>query len=114
MNTYELWTHDDCPDGINIPEDMRVRWVYDDEIYQTRGSYAYDAEEETKAAEENEIYMLDRGEWVVLGYIVEKLMCDKCKTYEQTDSLWGIVIEPITERMVEFFLYNYPGSLQGA
>jgi hypothetical protein len=87
--------------------------VYD-ETYETRGSYAYDTEEETRAAEENEISKLESGKWVVLGVMVyeKKPHCDTCQcqtdkwTYQETDSLWGIVIENSQKAIEEFVKVN--------
>ena len=76
----------------NMSKNVRCRWVYDAE-YQTRGSYGYDTEEETREAEEQELAALERGELVTLGCIVEK-RCDKCGEWKDDDSLWGIVIQP--------------------
>lgn len=71
--------------------DVRCRWVHD-EMHETRGSYAYDTDAETRAAEDEEIANLASGEWVVLGCIVEK-RCPTCDTWSETDSLWGIVVK---------------------
>lgn len=73
----------------NKTENCRVRWVYDED-YQTRGSFAYDTEEETRAAEEREIALLESGEAVALGAMVEE-RCPHCDAWSVTDSLWGIV-----------------------
>ena len=70
---------------------VRCRWVYD-ESYETRGSYGLDTEAETREAEDSELAKLESGEWVALGCIVEKVA--SCGEYHETDSLWGIVINP--------------------
>lgn len=92
------------------------RLVYD-EGYQTRGSYAYDTEEETKAAEDEEIAKLYSGEWVVLGCIVTAPCCgveqvggvqhcEACTGTVEVDSLWGIVIENDTAKVEQFCKEN--------
>lgn len=86
------------------------RFVYD-EVYETVGSYAYDTEEETKAAEDEEIRNLKSGKWVVLGCIVtepcqSKEHCAGCSKMVETGSLWGIVVEssqPIEQIVKEHF-----------
>ena len=78
---------------------VRCRWVYD-ETHETRGSYGYSTEEETRAAEDEELAKLASGEWVVLGCIIEKKMA--CGEYHEADSLWGIVIEPDDAKLDEF------------
>lgn len=74
----------------------RYRVVYDED-HQTRGSYAYDTEEETRAAEDEEIANLESGRWVVVGCIVsqphEQKCTVHCPAWEETDSLWGIVVK---------------------
>lgn len=74
-----------------INDNERIRVVYD-QHYQTRGSYGYDTEEETKAAEDYEIERLNSGQWVALGAIRET-RCAACGSWEVADSLWGIVVE---------------------
>ncbi len=71
-------------------ETRRVRWVHD-ETYETRGSYAFETEEVTRKAEDEEIEGLNNGNLVVLGAIVET-RCSSCKQWEDRDSLWGIVV----------------------
>jgi hypothetical protein len=70
---------------------LRVLVVYD-QSHETRGSYGYDTEEETKAAEDEEMRKLHSGEWVVLGFVLER-KCSECATWITEDSLWGVVIE---------------------
>jgi len=79
MHTYEIHT-----EGTT-----RYRLVLD-EFYQTRGSYAYDTEEETKAAEDHEIELINNGTWHPFGIIEEK-QCLHCLAWKEEDSLWGIV-----------------------
>jgi len=78
----------------------RLRWVYDTD-YVTRGSYGYETEEETKAAEDEEIAKLESGELVCLGAIYE-VKCLACNQWEDKDSLWGIVIEPDEQKITTF------------
>jgi hypothetical protein len=98
-------------------EGKTYRFVYDT-MHQTRGSYGYDTEEETKAAEDEEIEKLNSGEWVVLGCIVsvpcpgaqkdsmsEAAHCTSCDGREELDSLWGIVVEN-SDKAVEEFVKN--------
>lgn len=89
MHTLETFTHETHP--TKLRPDQRIRLVYDDH-HETRGSYGYDTEEETKAAEDYEIDMLERGLWIVLGRIVEK-KCACCGSWTEADSLWGITVE---------------------
>ena len=84
-----IFTHATHPD--RIPANERIRLVYDG-TYESHGSFAYDTEAETRAAEEHEAGKLARSEWVALGRIHERV-CPSCKQYEITDSLWGIVVE---------------------
>lgn len=92
MHTLETYTHETHPE--RLAPDERVRLVPDTD-YQTIGSYAYDTEEETRAAEDHELDMLERHEWVVLGRIVER-RCPHCDSWTQTDSLWGMVVDNST------------------
>ena len=91
MNKYTIIEHGDY---------VRVLWVYD-ETYQTRGNYAYDTEEKTKAAEDAEIASLESGELVALGAVVQH-KCDHCEGWMDKDSLCGIVIEPDDEKLRAF------------
>ena len=91
MNTYLLYETSD---------QRRVRWVYD-EHHEVEGTYAYDTEEETKAAEDLEYANLESGEWVALGCIIER-KCLACLNWHETDSLWGIVIEPDEAKLREY------------
>ena len=79
----------------------RVRWVFDP-CHETVGSYAYETEEETRAAEEWELERLEDGRLVALGCIQER-KCERCSQWEEIDALWGIVIEPNTAKLREFF-----------
>ena len=85
---------------MKISKCIRCLWVYD-EFYETVGSYAYDSEEETKEAENAELAAIERGELVALGCIIEH-RCDQCGEWHQTDSLWGIVIEPDWSKLDTF------------
>ena len=76
------------------------RAVYDD-LHETRGSYALDTEEETRAAEDEEIVKLESGKWVAIGIRVfeHKPHCSTCTCkatdwpLTETNALWGIVVE---------------------
>lgn len=75
-----------------------------DYYHQTRGFYALDTEEETKAAEDEELSKLESGEWIALGVIVtipcegsgalagKRTHCEACQGSVEDTSLWGIVI----------------------
>ena len=84
-----------------LPKGHRVRFVADED-YQTVGSYAYDTEEETKAAENFEIEKLDSFEWVVLGMIEERPCCE-CGQWIEVDSLWGITVENSQKAIRELY-----------
>lgn len=93
MDTFHEWDADG----------KHFRAVYDND-YQTRGSYAYDTEEETRAAEDEEIAALESGRYIVIGIIVTEPCgsaqhCECCAGRHETDSLWGIVIEPDTRKI---------------
>ncbi len=86
----------------------RYRFV-PDENYRTRGSYAYDTEEETRAAEDAEIEKLESGEWTVVGCLVlepcdipGERHCEGCSGWTETDSLWGIVVDSTNKAMEQF------------
>lgn len=111
---------------------VRCRWVHD-EHHETRGSYGYDTEEETRAAEDHELAQLESGAWVALGCIVER----ECRYEErhevegtgedmqrlapgsprpflgegthwhETDSCWGIVIEPDHAKLDEMARWQF-------
>jgi hypothetical protein len=101
METYHEFEH----------KGQHYRLVHDED-HETRGSYAYDTEEATKAAEDEELEKLNSGEWVVLGCIVTKPCeglsddkgghmpghCEACSGTVEVDSLWGIVIENSTAK----------------
>jgi len=75
--------------------DYRVVYEYDD-FHQTRGSYGYETEAETKAAEDEEIEKLESGEWVVLcatAYRKASCDCPDCSGWHEGDSCGGIVVE---------------------
>ena len=95
MHTYETITeHESLKPG------QRIRLVYD-EYHETRGSYYYETEEETTAAEDYEIERLNSGEWIVLGRIVEELCTGACGGWVQVESLWGIVVENSSKGALE-------------
>jgi hypothetical protein len=91
FETYLTWREEDG---------RRVRWVLD-QNHVTVGSYGYETEEETKAAEDYEAERLEDGRWVVLGCIVER-PCTQCGQWVEVDSLWGIVIEPDETELRKF------------
>ena len=82
----------------------RVRW-YNDETHETVGSYGYDTEQETKDAENHELEMLDRGDWVVLfakASTKEDCNCPDCDGWHNTDTLCGIVV-PNNDKAISQF-----------
>jgi hypothetical protein len=89
--------------------EKHYRAVYDD-TYATRGSYALDTEDETRAAEDEEIAKLESGAWIAIGIIVweKKPHCKECQClskdwpWTETNSLWGIVVENDTQAIEEF------------
>ena len=92
---HTVWEEGKSP--ISLPEGISVRWYYDED-YTPIGSFGYDTEEETKAAERQECGMLDSGEYVALGCVI---MDDE--KGDQVDSLWGIVTPDDEDSLVEFF-----------
>lgn len=95
LNLHTVWEEGKSP--ISLPEGISVRWYYDED-YTPFGSFAYDSEEETKAAERQEAGMLDSGEYVALGCVI---MDDE--KGDTVDSLWGIVTADDEDSLVEFF-----------
>ena len=95
---------------------LRVLAVHDHN-HETEGSYAYDTEEETHAAEDHERDKLESGEWVALGFVKEE-KCSKCGGWDHVDSLWGIVIEnseaKVRQYMVETGFLNAEGKVPDA
>jgi len=93
-----------------LDENRRCRWVYDTD-HETRGSYAYETEAETKAAEDEEIAKLASGEWVALGILLEERAehCPHpdCDGWHETDSCWGIVIDGSDEELDEYARWSY-------
>ena len=75
----------------------RIAWYWD-EHYSPFGSFAYDTEAETKAAERAEIDALDRGDLFPYGGVIEMradyCACPECNNWHTGDSCWGIVYEP--------------------
>lgn len=96
------------PDFEHNGRRYQVLWDHD---YQTRGSYSYDTDEETKAAEDEEIRMLESGQWVVVGIIMferhEKKCKECCGEWIEVDSVWGCVIENDDEKVRKFVIENY-------
>lgn len=69
----------------------RVKWVHDYEYDPVR-SVAYPNDKETQEAIDVEQKGLDNGTLVVLGALVE-VKCPHCKFWQDSDSLWGIVVD---------------------
>lgn len=87
METYKV---------IELSNGMRCRWVYDYE-YETVGSYAYDTEEQTRQAEQDEIDAINNGDLIPLGCIIEQFVdccphCDRLDEWIEKDSCFGIVM----------------------
>ncbi len=96
MQTYHKWDADG----------KHYEATYD-ECYETRGSYGLDTEEETKAAEDEEIAKLDSGEWTVVSIVVRepcrgKDHCEACVGTTIADSISGVVIENSHEAVEEY------------
>ena len=97
------------------------KFVPDDQ-HETIGSYAYATPEETKAAEDHELAMLESGDWIALGCIVEEkcdgvlpielegapragLHCPCCLAHGgklEVDSFWGIILDNSTTAWEQF------------
>ena len=88
-------------------ENIQFRFVTDED-HETVGSYAYDTERETQAAEENERSKIDSGEWIVVGCIVEK-RCKCCDVWAGIGDVWGIVIEPDDDVMLDHARWLFAG-----
>jgi len=69
-----------------------------DEDHETRGSYVYGTEEETRAAEDEEIERLNTGEWVCL-FAQRGHICKECGQWVSDDSCGGIVVENDEEKV---------------
>jgi hypothetical protein len=78
---------------------VRFWWVYDP-YHETRGSYAYDTEQETRDAEDAELANLESGTWVALGCVVQH----RCPwgEWHDGDSLWGIVMGGTDAELAQF------------
>ncbi len=99
MQTYHTFEQDG----------KRYRLVYD-EMHETRGSYAYETEAETRAAEDEELAKLESGEWVVLGCIVSERKA--CGEYHETDSCWGFVVENDTRKAEELIRWQFGAEVK--
>ncbi len=77
--------------------------LFHDMEYETRGSYACNTEEETKAAEDEELANLRSGKWVVL-YAVVYSYCIYCQRWNDTDSVGGCVIENNKDKAREYII----------
>jgi hypothetical protein len=114
------------PTFHEFDHDGRHYAIVYDEDYQTRGSYAYDTEEETRAAEDEEIAKLQSGEWIVVGCIVTgpcrglgdetgnsqaatDAHCECCCGTREVASMWGTVIENDSAK-VEAYFREYFGN----
>lgn len=91
----------------------RIQWVLDhdyapDDTHRVMG-WTPTSEEQAHHAEERK--NLASGKWAALGCIVEK-RCTHCGEWKQTDSLWGIVIEPTDEALKTFAKQNMDFSKQ--
>jgi hypothetical protein len=82
MDLYAEWKLDET----------RTLKAFYDSSYETVGSYAYDTEEETRAAEQEELSKLESEEWVAL-YIVLYRVCPECEEIRIVDDLGGCVVE---------------------
>jgi hypothetical protein len=82
--------------------------IFSDSQHETRGSYAYDTEQETRAAENEELAKLESGEWIVVGFVAYD-GCEACGHLSEFDSCWGIVCEN-TEDAVQSAVLNLIGE----
>jgi len=78
-----------------------------DSHHETRGSYAYSTEEETKRAEDEELAKLESGEWVAL-FCVKYKPCPTCHNLEELDSVGGCVVENDEDKVKEYILDYMP------
>jgi hypothetical protein len=93
------------PTFHEFDHDGRHYAIVYDESYETRGSYSYDTEEETRAAEDEEIAKLQSGEWIVVGCIVT----GPRRGLVEIASVWGTVIENDAAK-VEAYFREYFGN----
>lgn len=82
MNTFAIRT---------MGPRVRCHWSYD-ETHETRGSYCYETEAETREAEETELANLASGKWVAAVCTVAH-ECPNCSEWTEGDQLHGIVLE---------------------
>lgn len=89
-----------------ISDTRQVRWVVDTDHVP---DYGLDTEEETQAAIDEEYAALYNGNLVALGAIAET-KCKACDQWEEVDSLWGIVVEPNTDKLDDLApeMSNFP------
>lgn len=100
MTRIETFTHETHPD--RIAPNKRIRLVHDED-YRPEDRWALDTEEETKAAVDREVDMLDRGVWIVVGRVHE-VRCACCQSWgpdPDEDNLWGIVVENSDKGLLE-------------
>lgn len=86
---------------------FRRVWIVEDDDHQTVGSYGYDTEEATRAAEDEEIANLESGKWTVVGIRVfepcdhPKPHCADCSGWVEMDEVWGCVVESNMAKLEE-------------
>lgn len=103
MLDYITWTHENSPEGVNIPEKCAVRWVYD-ENYEPDYDTGDSALTEELINEERQ--RIESGQYIVLGCIVQE-HCPRCEQWADKDSLWGIIIvNGADDELINIFKYN--------
>jgi hypothetical protein len=73
---------------IDLGSGVTAHWVHDEDYHP---EFALDTPEETEAAEKHEQEMLDSGDYLALGCVIETA-CECCGGTVLHDSLWGIVV----------------------
>jgi hypothetical protein len=72
-----------------VDKNTRVIVVFDDD-YQSEGTFAFDTEEETRAAVEWEQSRIDAS--ILTPYAaIKQERCECCGNWEQIESVWGCV-----------------------
>jgi len=94
MTDYMVWNSKTAPEGLDIPEGLIIRWVYDEE-YSSQDSYDFGDEEETAKFVAEEEQALEDGRLVALGAIIE----DEGDGFVY-DSLWGIVTDGLENELL--------------
>lgn len=95
---------------VQFGDECYVQFVYDDD-HNPRDRYPGGADEETREYEEREIKALDDGSLVALGarVFMRRKPCEHCgrgPDWEETDSLWSIVVgqdEDLRKLAIEYF-----------